>query len=293
MRLAGLFLIAASMHAADLTIDHVTVAAVTLAALEQQLASVGIQTEFGGAHTNHATEMAIAGFRDGSYLELIARQKDFDPDMLAKHPWAKFIEGNAGPCAWAVRPKDYDAEVSRLKSAGIAVQTNDGGRKRPDGVALQWQTASLGDDLTGTFFPFLIHDVTARDRRAFPSGKASNRDIAGVLRVVIAVRKLDDALARLQKAYPGLPRPLRQLDKKFGAELAWIADTPIVLAAPIGGSWVGDRIEKFGEGPVAFVLSSRKKIKGGAWFAETWFGRDISWFDPQKLGGWWLGVEAE
>ncbi|WP_180539765.1 VOC family protein [Nevskia soli] len=288
MKFAALFLAAFSMQAAELTIDHVTVAGVSLANLQQQLAAVGIQSDYGGAHTNHATEMAIASFRDGSYLELIARQKDFDRAMLAQHPWAKFIEGDAGPCAWAVRPKDFDAQIARLKAAGPTA----GGRKRPDGVALQWQTASVGSEPSGTFFPFLIHDVTARDLRAYPSGKAINRDIDGVLRVVIAVRKIDDAFDRFQRAYPGIPKPLRQLDKKFGAELAWIPDTPIVFAAPVGGSWIGDRIDKFGEGPVAFVLSSHKKLKGGAWFAESWFGRDISWFDPQKLGGWWLGLQA-
>jgi hypothetical protein len=289
MKVAILFSATVSMYAAQLTIDHVTVAGVSLATLQQQLTAVGIQSEYGGAHTNHATEMAIASFRDGSYIELIARRKDFDPAMLARHPWAKFIEGDAGPCGWAVRPKDFNAEVARLKATG----PTSGGRKRPDGVALQWQTASIGDEPNGTFFPFLIQDVTARDLRAFPSGKALDRDIDDVLRVVIAVRKIDDAFDRFQKAYPGIPRPLRQLDKKFGAELAWIPDTPIVLAAPVGGSWVGDRIDKFGEGPVALVLSSHKKIKGGAWFAESWFGRDISWVDPQKLGGWWLGLQAQ
>ncbi len=292
MKFAALLLATVSMHAADLTIDHVTVAGLSLQVLEQQLASADIRTEFGGAHTNHATEMAVASFRDGSYLELIARQKDFDPAMLAQHPWAKFIEGDAGPCAWAVRPKDYAAEIVRLKSTGIAVAATDGGRKRPDGVALQWQTASVGSDLSGTLFPFLIHDGTPRNLRALPSGKAVDRDIEGVLRVVIAVRKIDGAFDRLKQAYPDIARPLRQLDKRFGAELAWIPDTPIVLAAPVGESWVGDRIDKYGEGPVAFVLSSHRKIKN-AWYAESWFGRDVSWFDPQKLGGWWLGVEAQ
>ena len=64
---------------ADLTIDHVTVAGAHLKDLQAALSAVGLRTDYGGAHGNRATEMAIASFPDGSYIELIALQPDADP----------------------------------------------------------------------------------------------------------------------------------------------------------------------------------------------------------------------
>ena len=287
MRLAALLLFPLMSLAADLRIDHVTVAGQSLQAMQTRLEIIGIKIEYGGAHTNHATEMAIASFPDGSYIELIARQKDFDPAALAQHPWAKFIEGDAGPCAWAVRPKDFAAGVTRLRERGLKPEVHPGGRARPDGIALQWETASLDDAL----FPFLIRDLTPRDKRAYPAGKPSNRDSSGVLRVVVAVNKIEDAFDRFHAAYPDAGKPLKQIDAQFGAQLAWIPDSPVIFAMPIGSaSWVAQRIDKFGEGPCAFILSSKKTIKSGSKLESRWFGRDIQWFDRDQLG-WRLGVE--
>src|SRR5579864_246147 len=143
---------------AELTIDHVTVAGKDLTAMRASLAAAGIQSEYGGPHSNHATEMALTSFPDGSYLELIAIQPNADLKAVAAHEWRKFLEGDAGPTAWAVRPSDFPAEVERLRKAGIsASEPRKNGRKRPDGVELEWETAQIGLG-NGTFFPFLIHD---------------------------------------------------------------------------------------------------------------------------------------
>jgi len=280
------------IQGADLKIDHVTVAGMNLDKMEKQLASVGLHTESGGPHTNHATQMAISSFPDGSYIELIAPQQNYDAAALGAHQWGKFIQGDAGPCAWAVRPKFFDAEVARIRAAGVPVKLVGGGRTRPDGTALKWQTADVAGAGVGVFLPFLIRDETPRQNRAFPGGKPANRDQSGILRVVIAVSKLSDALERFGLAYSDAARPLRQVDRKFGAELAWIADSPVVFAAPLGSdSWVAERIAKFGEGPIAFVLSGKNKSKESVWGTSQWFGRDLTWFDPRKLGDWWLGVQ--
>jgi hypothetical protein len=276
------------LTAADLKIDHVTIAGKSLSAMEQQLAAAGLHFESGGAHSNHATEMAIASFPDGSYIELIAPQANYEPAALAAHYWGKFIEGNAGPCAWAVRPKDFDAEVARIRGAGVPVKVVNGGRKRPDGTEVKWVTGHVGNGGMGTFFPFLIRDETPRQDRAFLSGKPSNRDEGGILRVVIAVAKLSDALDRFRLVYPDAARPLKQVDRKFGAELAWIADSPVVFAAPLGAdSRVGERIAQFGEGPIGFVLAGKGKNKGAVVEKAQWFGRDVTWLDSN----WWIGVE--
>lgn len=260
------------MIAEQLKVDHVTVAGKDLRAMQRALEATGLATEYGGAHSNHATEMALTSFPDGSYLELIAIQPQADPAAVAVHAWSKFLEGDAGPCAWAVRPADMAAEVKRLHAA----QPIRNGRHRPDGVQLEWETAQVGPG-NGTFFPFLIHDFTSRDLRAYPSGKPLVTNLTGITKVYLAVRDLDAAIAQFQRAY-GLPAPQRQDDASFGAKLAWFSGTPVVLAAPLGKSWLVERLQRFGEAPCAFVLGRPKP------------GREITWFDSAALG-WRLGLE--
>jgi len=276
-----LLLLAVSL-AADLTVDHVSVSGADLKQMQARLAAVGIPSEFGGLHVNGATQMAVTSFPDGSYLELIALQANPDRKALAEHYWSKQMQENAGPTAWAVRSADVSVEAARLRTAGITVSApSKSGRKRPDGFRLDWETARVGAEPNGTFFPFLIRDSTAREARAFPKGQPTTKGFSGVRRVVIAVRDLKASVARFRQAY-GLPAPVEREDAAFGGRLALFPDTPVVLAAPLGASsWVSKRIDRFGEGPCAFVL-------GRAGSSGRW--EMVNWFDVEKLG-WHLGVE--
>jgi len=282
---------ALTLQAADLRIDHVTVAGRDLHKLERAIEGVGLRSEYGGQHANHATEMSIASFADGSYIELIAIQPSADPAAVRQHAWSRFLESDAGPCAWAIRSSGVDAEVQRLRSAGIEVKPpNHSGRTRPDGHRLDWETAQVGLDGNGTFFPFLIRDFTPREKRAFPSGRPSVSDYTGIARVVIAVRDLQSSVARYRKALD-LPEAQRQSDTELGAELAWFSNTPVILAAPLNSrSWLAQRVNAFGEAPCAFVLGRRGAGKHDGARTSVWFGRTITWFDQEKLG-WRLGVE--
>jgi hypothetical protein len=273
-------LIACPLMAQRFHIDHVTVAGKNIDVMRQALLAAGIRSEYGGPHSNHATEMAVASFPDGSYLELIAIQPNADPAALAAHYWHKFMEADAGPCAWAIRPVDIPAEVERLRKTGVAVTgPNKGGRKRPDGVQLDWENAQVGPT-NGGFFPFMIHDLTPRDNRAFPSGKPSATEWTGVVKVVISVQDLDAAIGRYRSAY-GLGEPHRQEDAAFGAKLALFPGTPVVLAAPLSPeSWLSSRLDRFGEAPCAFVLGAKGHEANGL--------SHISWADTEKLG-WHLG----
>jgi hypothetical protein len=286
----------------ELTIDHVTVAGSDLKAMQKRLASIGIRSEYGGPHSNHATEMALTSFPDGSYLELIAIPGGADPQAVAAHYWSKQMQDNAGPCAWAVRAKELAPEVARLKKAGIVVsEPARSGRERPDGVRLDWETANVGTEPNGTFFPFLIHDLTPREQRAMPSGKPIIDTFTplelrfdGVSRVVIAVHDLEASVARYRKAY-GLTAPAEQIDEVFGANLASFKGAPVTLASPLAAplsdkSWLTGRLRGFGEGPCAFILRSPNHFPYQAASKTRWLGTTISWLDTAKLG-WWLGFE--
>ena len=292
MRCAALWAVLPVMlFAADSKIDHVTIAGTDLKQMQAKLAAIGIASVYGGPHSNHATEMSLVSFPDGSYLELMGIQANAEAPAVGQHTWAKFLRENAGPCAWAMREKNLAAEVSRLKAAGIAVSAPVGsGRTRPDGVRLEWETSDVGADTRGTFFPFLIQDRTPREQRAYPQGKPVTKEFRGVTRVVIAVRNLDDAIHRYQKAY-GVPRPIKQVDQSFQGYLALLGNLPVVLAQPLNaGSWLTERIERFGEGPCAFVLGAVNPGHFQAASKTRWFGAEISWFDAEKLG-WRLGFE--
>jgi catechol 2,3-dioxygenase-like lactoylglutathione lyase family enzyme len=292
MRAALIFsLLPALLWAADLKIDHVTVAGSSLKDLQADLAAAGIPALYGGAHTNRATEMAQVSFPDGSYLELMAPQADADAHLIDRQPWAKFLRGGGGPCAWAAREKDLAAEVKRLAAAGIPVSPPiRGGRLRPDAVRLEWETSDVGTEPRGAFFPFLIRDITERRLRAFPQAKPGNRDFRGIAKVVIAVRDLDAAIKRYRQAY-GVPAPIKQVDPGFGAYLALLGGVPVVLAQPLTPeSWLNERLDQFGEAPCAFVLGADRPGRYHATSQTRWFGIDISWFDSGKLG-WRLGFE--
>lgn len=292
MRSALFLAMCAVSLAADLKIDHVTVAGSNLKQLQAGLTAVGIETVYGGAHSNGATEMALVSFPDGSYLELMAPQAHADAAALAAHPWSRFMAADGGPCAWAARAKDVPAEVKRLRAAGIVVSAPlRNGRQRPDGLRLDWETAQVGAEPNGTFFPFLIHDFTPREQRAFPQGKPLNKDFGGVVKVVIAVRDLDASVKRYSQAY-GAPPPIKQVDKEFGAHLALLGGLPVVLAQPLtGDSWLAERLAQFGESPCAFVLDQRRGRYPAA-SQSRWFGMKVSWFDSGKLG-WRLGFEPQ
>jgi hypothetical protein len=54
--------------------------------MRESFAAAGLETDYGGPHGNGGTQMALLGFNDGSYLELIAPQ-----GMAADSNWAKMI----------------------------------------------------------------------------------------------------------------------------------------------------------------------------------------------------------
>ena len=76
----ALLVLALPARTAEMKIDHVTVAGVHVAEMRQAFSgATGIPTEYGGPHSNHATEMALASFPDGSYIELIGIQQQDQP----------------------------------------------------------------------------------------------------------------------------------------------------------------------------------------------------------------------
>jgi len=273
-----------------LEIDHVSICGSNLDTLRQVFTDVGMTPDFGGPHGNGITQMAIIGFDDASYLELIAPIK---AGAAAGSDWAKFMSEDAVTCAWAVGTNVLLQQVDRLKKAGIPVKTPaPGSRKRPDGMSIEWTTADVGSGTPGSTLPFIIEDETPRAWRVQTSESVKGAPVSGVENVVLGVSNLDASIALFRKAY-GWAEPLTETQKDFG-KLAYFPGEPVILAAPSGGGWLSDRLAKFGETPVAYLLGARdfagatKKYRLSG--TKTWFGQKVAWFEAGKLKGVRLGV---
>ncbi len=130
-----------------LELDHVSVCGSNLDTLRQSFTDVGLTPDLGGPHGNGITQMAIIGFDDGTYIELIAPIK---AGAAAGSGWAKFMSEDAITCAWAVGTNVLLQEVDRLKKAGVPVTAPErGSRKRPDGMSIEWMTSDVGGGTPG------------------------------------------------------------------------------------------------------------------------------------------------
>ncbi|MGO8984092.1 MAG: VOC family protein [Terriglobales bacterium] len=289
----GIFLFCQSAVTQDnkmvvLELDHVSVCGSDLDALQRDFTDVGLTPEAGDPHGNGVTQMALIGFDDGTYVELIAPIK---AGVTAGSDWAKFLSADAMTCAWAVGSNVLLQEVDRLKKAGIAVgNPAAGSRKRPDGMSIEWKKADVGPGTPGSVLPFMIEDETPRAWRVQTSASVKGSPLTGVESVIVAVSNLDASIALFRKAY-GWSDPIVESQKEFG-KLAYFPGEPVILAS--GAGWVAERVSKFGEGPVGYLLavhdfaaaSKKYRLSG----SKTWFGQRVAWFDAGKLKGVRLGV---
>jgi len=273
-----------------LDLDHASVCGSNLDTLRQAFTDVGLTPDIGGPHGNGITQMAFIGFDDGSYLELIAPIK---AGASAGSEWSKFMSDDAVTCAWAVGTNVLLQEVDRLKKSGIPVKTPEhGSRKRPDGMSIEWMRADVGSGPVGSTLPFVIEDQTPRAWRVQTSASVKGAPVSGVESVVLGVTNLDVTIALFRKAY-GWAEPLTETQKDFG-KLAYFPGEPVILASPAGGGWLSERVGKYGESPVAYLLATNdfaaaaKKYRLSG--SKTWFGQKVAWFEAGKLKGVRLGV---
>jgi hypothetical protein len=268
----------------------VTVAGRSLDRLRDAFTAVGLAPEYGGAHSNGLTHMALVGFADGSYLELIST---LDPGVRAPW-WPDHIAGDAGPCGWCARAPNLAAECERLRAAGIAPRgPRSYHRDRPDGTRVEWDLAFPDDGPPGAVLPFLIEDRTPRELRVRPTAALAGSELTGVATVVIGVRDAAWTVALFEQVYGWTHRETR-LDPVFGATVVQFRDGPVALASPrADGEWLARRLERFGEGPAAVLLGSRDLEHSARRFPAapgTWMGRPALWLDPDRLAGTRVGI---
>ncbi len=197
-------------------LDHVVLVVLDLDAAVADHRKRGFTVTPGGVHAGGLTHNALVGFQDGSYLELIAFL-----DLAAarrKHSWAPIAERGGGWADLAVLSNDLFQDAAALGDL-VAKPPEDGGRTRPDGLAIAWRVARLVPPL-----PFVIEDLTARELRV-PGGDAARHanGIKGVKRIVVGA--IDPAAttaryARLrERGAPGIE--IRRADRNGLTDVAF------------------------------------------------------------------------
>lgn len=253
-----------------LTIDHVPYACADLDEATAALESLGLAPEYGGVHDNGVTHMALLGFGDGSYLELISERDDAAGEDHGF--WPDHIRADAGPAAWCVRVPDVVAECKRVLDAGHPVRGPlYGSRERDDGTLVEWDRAEFGTEENRLRLPFAISDRTPLSYRVTPSPSVADGPLTGTEQVLLGVRDLDAAVRTFERLYRW-PRPIRASVPEVG-RVASFPGTPVALVTPDGGEpdsedadggnadtdddeWLADRLATFREGPCACLFAT-------------------------------------
>jgi hypothetical protein len=260
-------------------LDHVVIAVADLGLAIASYRGLGFTVEPGGRHPGRTSHNALVVFDDGAYIELIAWQS---PD--AGERWnVEHARHGDGFMDFALIPEDVPLAAFEAKSRGLALNGPiDGGRVRPDGKELKWQTARQA-----TFdLPFLCGDVTPRELRV-PAGEARRHDngAIGVALVLVAVKELEPSLARYELLL-GAKIPAPTLVPSMGLRIATVrlGETAIVLATPSGAPAsafaheVAARLAARGEGPCAMAIATRAGVRAGPLERTATHGALIEWF---------------
>lgn len=228
-------------------VDHLVILVDDLAQATNDYAAFGFVVTTGGEHADGTTHNALISFADGSYLELLAFKTE-----APQHPWWRHVAIGEGLIDFALLPSNTAEDVSAARARGLEIAgPYAGGRNRPDGVRLEWQTARPAN----RELPFLCGDVTPRELRVPGSATWGHPNGAtGLDQVSVAVRDLDASTER----YAALlgSRPIFDL----GCRVFSLGLTEIILRSPghnePESEEIAAQLATRGEGIYSFILHS-------------------------------------
>jgi catechol 2,3-dioxygenase-like lactoylglutathione lyase family enzyme len=143
--------------------DHAIIAVSDLDKAVENYRSVGFSVIYGGEHAAGTTHNAIIPFKDGTYLELIAKTGKMPYRGENPSDLSHFVRDVEGVSAVALRCDDLKAQVALLKQKGVEIADPIfGERRRGDGVQVKWYQVSLPADWP---VALLIEDETPRNLR--------------------------------------------------------------------------------------------------------------------------------
>jgi catechol 2,3-dioxygenase-like lactoylglutathione lyase family enzyme len=250
-------------------IDHVVILVKDLAQATADYTSLGFTVVPGGEHVDGASHNALVSFADGSYLELIA----FKKESPGHRWWPKTTNpatGGEGLIDFALLPTEIEKDIAAARERGLDYQGPfAGGRQRPDGQAIKWQT---GQPVTPDL-PFLCGDITPRSLRV-PSGPAWHHanGVTGIESVLVLVDTLPNSSRRYQALLGIEPVPLTEgnlsaakqagLTRPNFFNLFTLGPSKIILVdldGP-GGELHNLSINTVGEGPLNLRLKATQPV---------------------------------
>jgi catechol 2,3-dioxygenase-like lactoylglutathione lyase family enzyme len=238
------------------SIDHIVILVHDLDAAIRDYTTLGFTVVPGGEHAGGASRNALIAFSDGSYLELIAFANNTVPET---HPFYR-PQNREGLVTYALLPTDSEADITAARERGLHLDgPSPGGRLRPDGQRIEWQTARPPThDL-----PFLCGDVTPRDLRV-PSGPAHEHvnGATGISALGVVVSDIEQSRQRYS-ALLGPDIPVGDIQQALDRREAdfWLGDSLVVLAQSTDDTDLQQHLETFGEGPNVIVLSAKPDIR--------------------------------
>ncbi|MEJ8858926.1 VOC family protein [Variovorax robiniae] len=239
----------------SLKLDHIVIAVHDLDATLADYTALGFNVQRGGDHPGRSTHNALVVFADGSYLELIAWKSPAPQERW----WQVLQRRGEGLVDFALLPADTADTVRQAAQRGLTLEGPlDGGRLRPDGERLHWQTARP----TTQDLPFLCGDITPRGLRV-PEGDARvhPNGVTGVASLAIAVKDLDATLARyralLGEATNGthVGRAVTLPARHDRIALVSLGDSTLVLSAT-RPTVIADDIDDESGDPIARLLAA-------------------------------------
>ncbi|MGB3305325.1 MAG: VOC family protein [Thermomicrobiales bacterium] len=207
-------------------IDHIVIAVRDLEQTSTDCRRAGFTVVPGGEHKDGTTHNALVSFADGAYFELIAFK---EPDREQEHKWWHRLAKGEGLVDYALRTDDLQREVADLRRRGLQPSDPiDGGRFRPDGQRLDWQTIRF-EGASSPALPFYCFDLTDRALRV-PGGDATAHanGVTGVSGVTVVVGDIDAAAAQFA-ALSGVE----------GTDItSELADASSARRYPVGNAWI-------------------------------------------------------
>jgi catechol 2,3-dioxygenase-like lactoylglutathione lyase family enzyme len=235
-----------------LGIDHILIAVEDLAKAMDLYRRLGFQVLVGGEHPTVGTHNALVPLADGSYLELIGVKK---PELAQQFPFGQqVLEALAKPnrlAGYALESGDVNGDVQAIRDRGLTIaKAPPGGRVRPDGQQVSWQTAHPEQ----AYLPFLIQDRTQRELRVPPVIEGLN-NAAKLGWVEIGAADLQPAITAYTQLFGERPMDGRfalqrgtiRLSQSFSGDGVQMAALLVQDVAALAAAWQADDLRFYDE----------------------------------------------
>lgn len=291
--------------AQPLALDHIVIAVNDLDSAITDYRAMGFQVLVGGQHPGRTSHNALIVFADGAYLEIIAWHAPAPEER-----WYRTLRDHGeGLVDFALLPADTVQALADARARGLDTLTGPlaGGRVRPDGAQLQWQTARHATPDV----PFLCGDITPRALRV-PEGdvRIHPNGALGVATITVAVHDLSATLARYRAllgaehavAPTGDANPAADgtttatltvgtlqitlasavADTQSDAQQTMAVEPTQSPAATHSSTTLRQRLASRGEGPSAVGLHRSAGQPGETLGADTSHGVSLHWATPHR-----------